>query len=165
MLRMKGDQSTVVERTRATGQMIGVGVEVIVLVQTSDNTPRDEARPFPVMNFEGPFPLPAAISSIARPDATELVSPGVLSVTFPGLPEGSYDLTVSNGAGCDDTLLAAFVVYPRPIVFFVDPPVIYNGVDVQATLWVANVNGGDVNKVEMRPVGTTTLVSITTDCT
>ena len=49
MIRMKRDQSTVVERSRAAGQMISVGVEIIILVAASTNSPRDEARIDPLI--------------------------------------------------------------------------------------------------------------------
>ncbi len=87
---------------------------------------------------------------------TDLVEgePQVLTAAFGELPPGTYDLTVSNGPDCSDTWLAALVVLPRPIIFFVDPPVVYNGIDLQVTLYVANINGGDVDFVEIRRVGT-----------
>lgn len=50
MLRMRRDQSTAMERTRAAGQMFTVGVEVIVLVAATTNTPRDEARIDPLIH-------------------------------------------------------------------------------------------------------------------
>jgi len=78
---------------------------------------------------------------------------GDLVATFPGLLPGVYDVTVSNGPGCQDSLEDAFVVQPRPIIFFIDPPVVYNGIDLEATLFVANINGGAVNEVKMRQVG------------
>ncbi|MDF1565950.1 MAG: hypothetical protein P1V51_23140 [Deltaproteobacteria bacterium] len=52
-----------------------------------------------------------------------------------GLPRGSYDLTVSNGPSCDATLPGAVSIEPRPFVFFIDPPVAYNGVAIQATIY------------------------------
>ncbi len=77
-----------------------------------------------------------------------------------GLPAGTYDLLVSNGTGCETTTLAALVVLPRPIIFFIDPPVIYNALDFQATLYVANINGGDVASVETRRVGTSSFQTL-----
>jgi cysteine-rich repeat protein len=94
-----------------------------------------------------------------------IVQGGGLLVTFPPLEPGGYDLTVSNGLNCDDTLANAISVKPRPVVFFSDPPVAFNGfvtrvgapepepVNVQANLFVANINGGSVASVEMREIG------------
>ncbi len=91
---------------------------------------------------------------------TKLVATGQLLATFEGLVEGAWDVRVSNGVGCEDQLDDAIEVFPRPVVFFVDPPVIYNGVNVQASVYVANVNGGSVAEVAIRRVGTSTWIPI-----
>ncbi len=87
----------------------------------------------------------------------------LLTASFEGLAAGTYDLTVSNGTGCSDTLAGALVVLPRPIIFFIDPPVVYNGIPLQSTLYVANVNGGGINSVEVRRVGTASWTEVTHD--
>ena len=56
-----------------------------------------------------------------------------------GLPAGTYDVTIDNGSGCSDTLEAALTVDPTPIVFFVDPPVIYNGVSMEVTIFTSGL--------------------------
>ncbi len=91
-----------------------------------------------------------------RPALSTAVATGgaLADVSFGPLAAGSYDLTVSNGAGCEDVRPNAITVLPRPVVFFVDPPVAYNGLDLQVTLYVANINGGAVDEVEIRRAGT-----------
>ncbi|MFO8072096.1 MAG: DUF4215 domain-containing protein [Polyangia bacterium] len=100
-------------------------------------------------------------------DSTSVASDGTsMQATWEsGLPAGDYDLTVSNGEGCESTLLGALSVYPRPIIFFIDPPVIYNAIDFQATLYVANINGGAISEVLARrlPSGTFEVLDHTYD--
>jgi large repetitive protein len=67
--------------------------------------------------------------------------PNQLTVDFGALLNpGTYDLTVSNGPGCEDTLVAALIVEPTPFVFFVDPPIVFNGISTQVTIYVTNIN-------------------------
>ncbi len=56
-----------------------------------------------------------------------------------GLPAGAYTVSVSNGAGCDATSSATLTVNPTPLVFFVDPPVTYNGIAIEATIFVSGL--------------------------
>jgi hypothetical protein len=63
-----------------------------------------------------------------------------IDATFtPGLPAGTYDLTVANAASCSSTKIAALLVDPTPLVFYVDPPVLYSGISVQATLFTSGL--------------------------
>lgn len=80
------------------------------------------------------------------PDTTEVNPEGTsIVITFQGgLEPNTYDVTVSNGLdalgqSCEDTLEQALEVDPLPLVFFVDPPVVYNGIEVEATLFTANL--------------------------
>ncbi|MSP59516.1 MAG: hypothetical protein EXR72_04090 [Myxococcales bacterium] len=74
-----------------------------------------------------------AATKVESPD------PGTLKATFEaGLkPGGPYDLTVSNG--CSSTLAKAVTVTPGPVVFFVDPPVVWNGIGTTVTVYAANI--------------------------
>ena len=83
------------------------------------------------------------------------LSAAEIAATFDALAPGTWDLTVSNGPDCEDTLADALEVLQNPIVFFVDPPVVYNGIDFQATVYVSGVNDGAVSAVRIRPSGTT----------
>ncbi|MBN2191306.1 MAG: DUF4215 domain-containing protein [Polyangiaceae bacterium] len=103
------------------------------------------------------------VSGMSYPtSSTEVASGGAsMQATWDaGIPAGDYDLVVSNGAGCESTIGNAMTVHPRPIIFFIDPPVIYNALDFQATLYVANINGGAVNAVEARRVGTSSFQTV-----
>lgn len=57
------------------------------------------------------------------------------------LVAGDYDVTVSNAAGCESTVPNGITVNPTPLVFFVDPPVIYNGINTDATVFTTGLSG------------------------
>ena len=104
--------------------------------------------------------------------ATALAENGDLTASMGPLAAGTYDVIVSNGPGCTDTLSGAFVVLERPIIFFVDPPVAFNGfierpgqiepqpVSIQATLFADHINGAGVDSVELRQVGMSAWTSV-----
>ena len=87
--------------------------------------------------------VPGATVTVAgTPADTVMVAADGNSLTASfamGLPAGTYDVTVENSAGCADTLAAALTVDPTPIVFFVDPPVIYNGVGIEVTIFTSGL--------------------------
>ncbi len=68
-----------------------------------------------------------------------------LSATFGALPfpagSGPYDLTVSYSAECAATKTAAVTIVPGPQLFFADPPVVYNGIETQITLYGSGFSG------------------------
>ena len=49
-------------------------------------------------------------------------------------------MTVENGENCTGTLVNALTVNPKPLVFFVDPPVVYNEIQVDVTIFTANLD-------------------------
>lgn len=57
-----------------------------------------------------------------------------------GLVPGDYDVTVSNGTGCESVVTNGITVDPSPLVFFVDPPVIFNGINTDATLFTTGLS-------------------------
>lgn len=81
------------------------------------------------------------------------VADGQVRVTFPRVRPGVYDLTVQNGEECATTAPLAVEVVPDPRVFFVDPEIIWTGISVQSTIYVANINAGAVTFVGYRPAG------------
>ncbi len=68
--------------------------------------------------------------------------------TTPGL----YDITVTNPDGCFDTLAATLDITPMPVIFFVDPPVVYNGINLQVTVYNTGILGA-VSDVSINPTG------------
>lgn len=68
-----------------------------------------------------------------------------------GLPTGGpFAVTLSNPDGCSATSMATVQVVPGPQVFFVDPNVIYNGIQVQATVYGTGFIGA-VQSVSLTP--------------
>lgn len=75
-----------------------------------------------------------------EPAAVEYIDPTTLRVTVAdAVQPGLYDVTVQNADGCASTAPAALRVAPRPVVFFVDPPVLYNGIALQATIYTTGL--------------------------
>ena len=69
------------------------------------------------------------------------VSDTQIDLVFPnGLPADTYDITVSNGTNCESTLTAGLIVHPTPLVFFVDPPVVYNGITTEVTVYATGLD-------------------------
>ena len=83
----------------------------------------------------------------------ERTDDGSLVARFSDVAPGTYDLSVSNGPDCGDEVEDAVVVAANPTLFFVDPPVVFNGLDLQVTLFVSGLNGGDISQVALRPAG------------
>lgn len=77
----------------------------------------------------------APASAVVSADGT------TISVSYdPGFAAGQYDVIVSNGGGCETTFAAALTVNPTPLVFFVDPPVLFNGIELEATIFASGVD-------------------------
>lgn len=76
---------------------------------------------------------------------------GVFNIPTPG----TYSVSASNGSVCGSTLSNAVTVLAVPLVFFVDPPVVYNGISTQATAYISGLNGSTITAVRIRPAGTT----------
>ncbi|TNF27438.1 MAG: hypothetical protein EP329_19425 [Deltaproteobacteria bacterium] len=86
--------------------------------------------------------------------SVSFVSATTIEATFaPNIPAGTYDITLENAAGCDDTLPGAVKVHPTPLVFFVDPPVVYNGITIQATIYLSGLDQPAAEVVMVGPSG------------
>jgi hypothetical protein len=72
-----------------------------------------------------------------------------LEATFDeGFEAGVYDVTVDTGGGCEDTLKGALTVNPSPLVFFVDPPVLYNDIALEATVFTSGL-AAEASRVDL----------------
>ena len=94
-------------------------------------------------------------STQVRLNGTDALSVDYISDTeimahFGPLPGGSYDVTVSNGEDCDATLEDGLVIVELPYLFFVDPPVLYNGISIQITIYASGIVG-EVTSVTIAP--------------
>ena len=76
------------------------------------------------------------------------------AVFGPGLNPGTHDVTIENIEGCSDTLTAAVTVVDGPIIFWADPPTVFNGISTQITIYVSGVDIG-VDRVSLSQAGGT----------
>ena len=73
--------------------------------------------------------------------AVRFIDENTLEATFAdGLLPGVYDVRVRNADGCEDSAPAILQVHPTPIVFFVDPPIAYNGINLQVTIYTSGLD-------------------------
>lgn len=77
----------------------------------------------------------------------------VAAATFGPLPVGGpFDVSLANASGCGATLAAAVSVVSGPLPVFVEPQVVWNGMDTPVAVFAANV-APPVSSVELQPVG------------
>ncbi|MFZ5440031.1 MAG: hypothetical protein ACOZQL_08470 [Myxococcota bacterium] len=67
-------------------------------------------------------------------------------------PGGPFQVVLDNGDGCSATATATVNVIPGPQLFFVDPPVAFNGLTTQATAYGTGFTG-TVTSVSLVPRG------------
>lgn len=92
--------------------------------------------------------------------SVDVVSSTELIVRF-GLVEldaGSYDLLIEQD-GCIDTFDTQVTIVDGIIVFFADPPVVFNGIDTQVTVFVSGLNVAPDAVRIIDPAGTVTDLS------
>jgi hypothetical protein len=97
-------------------------------------------------------------STTVTPDGKQIAA------TFgPGATAGeTCDVIVLNPDGCEDKPPHQKVtVTAGPIIFYVDPPVVYNGVNTQITLFATTISGDP--EVTITPAGATTPVTTLMD--
>ncbi len=71
--------------------------------------------------------------------------------TFGPVNPGTYSITLTNPEGCSDTLDNVITVISGPIMFFVDPPVVYSGISTQVTIYISGATS--VSDVSIVPMG------------
>lgn len=106
--------------------------------------------------------------TLASPTPEQAVSVTVTGgttavATFAGpLPVGGpYDVKVTTATGaCNASLTAQVTVTPGPVVYFVDPPVVYNGITTQATVYASGFSANGLT-VSIRVNGSGTLQPVT----
>jgi IPT/TIG domain len=89
----------------------------------------------------------ASVDGVAASDV-QFVSDTELQVTVSGISPGVHGITIINEGDCSATLPAVLTVDPSPIVFFVDPPVLYSDVPVEITIFTSGLSS-DAAKVEL----------------
>ena len=89
---------------------------------------------------------------------TRVVSETELQASFGlvGLDPGNYTLTVDGGNGCFDDFETEVRVIEGSVVFFVDPPVVFNGIETQVTMFVSGLDVAPTRVVIVADDGTET---------
>lgn len=88
-----------------------------------------------------------AISTVVSGDGTSA------TVTFgSGVAPDTYQLQLSAANGCSASATQNVVAAIGPVVFFMDPPVAYNGVALRGTLYVSGVSSAP-SSVTLTPAG------------
>ena len=77
-----------------------------------------------------------------KPASVTFIDSGHLQATFLGLKPGTFNVTVSNGPGCGNTKSNAATLIAKPFLYFMDPPVTFSGISVQATLYASGLGDG-----------------------
>lgn len=77
-----------------------------------------------------------------------------------GLRTTTYNLHVTGAGGCSDMLGSAITVNLGPVVYYLDPPVVYNGVAIRATLYGSGITALP-SAVTVAPAGGGTEVPLT----
>ncbi len=86
---------------------------------------------------------PAAQVRVDNVPATSVMvvsSTEIVASFADGLAVGPHAVTVQNVGSCIATLPAAITVDPSPIVFFVDPPVIYAQIPIEITIFTSGLS-------------------------
>jgi hypothetical protein len=106
---------------------------------------------------------PGATVNIGGVDATTVTvaADGTsIEAEYPaGLPEGTHDVTVQNAVGCESTLPNALEVDPTPLVFFVDPPVLYSEIAIEVTIFTTGLAAQASNVELVADDGTATALT------
>jgi hypothetical protein len=64
-----------------------------------------------------------------------------------GLEAGLATLVARNPSGCEATFEVQIRITEGPVVFFVDPPVLFSGISIQVTVFLGNLYGGSISQV------------------
>lgn len=87
------------------------------------------------------------------------------TATFNSPPTaGEYTLSATNPNSCTSDFSTPVRVVEGPKVFFVDPPITYNGINTQVTIYVSGLYGGLVTSAALvDDMGNQTMLAITVD--
>lgn len=122
----------------------------------TDVAPRNVCSGSAVVTVTGTGFLPGAavrIDNVAARMVTVNPAGTSAAATFAQLqPGGPYMVALDNGDGCATTATLTVNVIPGPQVFFVDPPVAFNGITTQATAYGTGFTGL-VQSVSLVPAG------------
>ncbi|MSP91565.1 MAG: DUF4215 domain-containing protein [Myxococcales bacterium] len=78
----------------------------------------------------------------AKAASTSVTSATQLEATWNGVAPGTYSVSVSNGPGCGTTKFNAATIKAKPLVFFADPPVVFQPLALPLTVWGSGFGDG-----------------------
>ncbi|HEX2678024.1 MAG TPA: hypothetical protein VHM19_15325, partial [Polyangiales bacterium] len=87
--------------------------------------------------------------------AVNVMSSTMLSADFAGLPydatDPTYNLVVETAGSCASAPLVDLItIDPTPLVFFVDPPIVYNSLSIDATVFTSGLSASSaLDKIEL----------------
>ncbi len=94
--------------------------------------------------------MTVTLAGVPASDVTVNAAGTSATVTFgSGLPQGQQTLTVINPSTCHSDYSQPVRVVTGPQVFYVDPPVTYNGINTQVTIYLSGLYGGVVKHVDL----------------
>ena len=111
----------------------------------TDVAPRNVCSGAAVVTLTGTGFIPGASVSIdtvaARSVAVNAAGTSAAASFAQLQPGGPYPVALDNGDGCATTAALTVNVIPGPQLFFVDPPVAFNGITTQATAYGTGFTG------------------------
>lgn len=94
--------------------------------------------------------LEVTLGGIAATNVTVNAAGTSATADFGMTMEGTYDLTVRNPAsGCANTHDEQVRIVTGPRAFYADPPVLYDGISTQITIYLTGLFGGTVQSIEL----------------
>jgi cysteine-rich repeat protein len=78
----------------------------------------------------------------AKPANVTFIDSTHLQATFLAMKPGTFSVEVSNGPNCGSTKSNAATVIAKPFLYFMDPPVTFSGISVQATVYASGLGDG-----------------------
>ncbi|QDG53097.1 hypothetical protein FIV42_20815 [Persicimonas caeni] len=104
------------------------------------------------------------IAGIDADTVTVTSSTSATATWTSGLPPGDRTLTVTNPSTCSSDFSQPITVVAGPQVFYVDPPVAYNGINTQVKVYLSGLEGGSISDVTITDSqGNATSVAINFD--
>lgn len=122
----------------------------------TDVAPRNVCSGAALVTVTGTGFIPGArvsIDAVQSNSVTVNAAGTSAAATFTQLqPGGPYAVALDNGDGCATTASLTVNVIPGPQLFFVDPPVVFNGITTQATAYGTGFTGS-VQTLSLVPMG------------
>jgi len=101
----------------------------------------------------GGSPAFAAERAVLSDCSADGQSCNAAALSFGVTPAGSYTVHASLAGQCESVLAAPIPVASGPLVFSVDPSIVYSGIATSASVHVANLGGAEIQAITIFPDG------------